>query len=84
FCTGDKMIRCHLSRMMGERKMKIVDVARETGLHRNTITLLYNETATRIDLETIDGLCELFNCKVGDLFEYSPSSNSSDKGHGEQ
>ena len=29
---------------MGERKMKIVDVARETGLPRNTITLLYNET----------------------------------------
>lgn len=67
------MIRCHLSRMMGERKMKIVDVARETGLHRNTITLLYNETATRVDLETIDGLCRLFRCNVGDLFEYSPS-----------
>ena len=67
------MIRCHLSRMMGERKMKIVDVARETGLHRNTVTHLYNETATRIDLETIDGLCSLFQCKVGDLFEYIPS-----------
>jgi len=56
--------------MMGERKMKIVDVARETGLHRNTVTLLYNETATRIDLETIDSLCKLFQCKVGDLFEH--------------
>lgn len=65
------MIRCNLSRMMGERKMKIVDVANETGLHRNTITLLYNETATRIDMETIDRLCNLFNCKVGDLFEYA-------------
>jgi len=74
------MVRCHLSRMMGERKMKIVNVAREAGLHRNTITLFHNETATRIDLETIDGLCKLFNCKVGDLFEYSPS----DSGHEEQ
>ena len=26
------MLRCHLSRLMGERKMKIVDVARATGL----------------------------------------------------
>ena len=50
------MIRCHLSRMMGERKLKIADVARETGLHRNTITLLYNETANRVDMETIDRL----------------------------
>ena len=33
------MIKCHLSRLMGERKLKIADVARETGLHRNTVTL---------------------------------------------
>jgi putative transcriptional regulator len=55
---------------MGERKLKVIDVARETGLHRNTITLLYNETATRIDLETINRLCVLFGCSVGELFEY--------------
>lgn len=64
------MIKCHLSRLMGERKMKIVDVARETGLHRNTVTLLYNETATRIDLESIDRLCKLFGCQVSELFEF--------------
>ena len=54
---------------MGERKLKIVDVARETGLNRNTVTLLYKETAQRIDLETIDKLCELFDCEVADLLE---------------
>lgn len=70
--TEEKMIRCHLSRMMGERKMKIVDVARETGLHRNSVTLLYDETASRVDLATIQQLCMLFNCSVGDLFEYVP------------
>lgn len=63
------MIRCHLARLMGERKMKIVDVARETGLNRNTVTLLYKETAQRIDLEAIDKLCELFGCEVSDLLE---------------
>ncbi len=66
------MIRCHLSRLMGERKMKVVDVARLTGLHRNTITLLYNETATRVDLEAISKLCDLFNVTVAELFEYEP------------
>lgn len=63
------MIRCHLARLMGEKKLKIVDVARETGLNRNTVTLLYKETAQRIDLEAIDKLCELFECEVGDLLE---------------
>lgn len=63
------MVRCHLARLMGEHKMKVVDVARETGLNRNTVTLLYKETAQRIELEAIDKLCELFNCEVGDLLE---------------
>ena len=63
------MIRCHLSRLMGEHKMKVIDVARETGLHRNTITLLYKETAARIELDAVEKLCRLFNCQVGDLFE---------------
>ena len=64
------MIKCHLSRMMGERKLKIADVARATGLHRNMVTLLYRETATRIDVEAIDKLCQYFRCTVGDLLEH--------------
>jgi len=65
-----EMIRCHLSRLMGEQKMNIADVARETDLHRNTITLLYKETGTRVDLDAIDQLCRLFDCQVGDLLEF--------------
>ena len=68
------MIKCHLSTLMGMHKMKIIDVARETGLHRNTVTALYDERAIRIDLNAIDKLCELFNCEVGEIFEYIPNS----------
>ncbi len=63
------MIRCHLARMMGEHKMRIADVARKTGLSRATITLLYKETAQKVDLESIEKLCLLFECQVGDLLE---------------
>lgn len=55
---------------MGEHKLKIADVARQTGLNRNTITLLYKETAQKVDLDAIDKLCQLFECEVGDLLEY--------------
>ncbi|WP_114968229.1 helix-turn-helix domain-containing protein [Rhodoferax ferrireducens] len=64
------MIKCHLSRLMGERKLKISDVARDTGLHRNTITLLYQETANRIDIDAMDILCKYFGVTVSDLFEF--------------
>lgn len=64
------LVRCHLSTLMGENKLKIVDVARATGLNRSTITSLYKEDATRIDMHTIDALCIYFNCDVGDIFEF--------------
>lgn len=63
------MIRCHLARMMGEHKMRIADVASKTGLSRATVTLLYKETAKRVDLDVVDKLCELFDCDIQDLFE---------------
>ena len=61
------MIECKLSEMMGKRKLKIADVARETGLPRSTVTALYKETAERVELSTVDALCDFFNCEVGDL-----------------
>ncbi|CAM3735985.1 helix-turn-helix transcriptional regulator [Polaromonas hydrogenivorans] len=64
-----ELIKCHLSRLMGERKLKISDLARDTGLHRNTITLLYQETATRVDLEAIEALCRYFQVGIADLLE---------------
>lgn len=66
------MIRCHLARLMGEHKMNIADVARETGLNRNTVTLLYKETAQRIELDALDKLCKLFQCEVSELLEFLP------------
>ena len=66
------MIRCHLSTLMGRDKFRITDVARLTGLNRSTVTALYREAATRVDLFAIDQLCRLFKCSVGDLIEYVP------------
>jgi putative transcriptional regulator len=45
--------------MMGEHKMRIADVARETGLSRVTVTLLYKETAQKVDLEAIEQMCSI-------------------------
>ena len=64
------MIKCHLSTLMGERKLRIADLAREIGVHRNTITLLYYERAKRVDFEVLDKLCKFFKCSVEDLLEF--------------
>jgi putative transcriptional regulator len=72
----DSVIKCHLSRLMGERKLKISDVARDTGLHRNTITLLYQETATRVDLDAVEALCRYFGVSVGEMLELIDSPDA--------
>ena len=71
------MIRCHLSSLMGRDKLNIADVSRLTGLNRSTVTALYRETATRVELPAIEQLCALFKCSVGELLEVV---RSNDKG----
>lgn len=41
------------------------------------MTLLYQESASRIELDAIEKLCALFQCNVGDLFEYVPDAEKS-------
>lgn len=70
------MVKCHLSTLMGMKKMNIADVASATGLHRNTVSAFYHEKAERIELAALDKLCILFECKVGDILEYRGVSRS--------
>lgn len=63
------MIRCHFARLLGERKLKISDVARDTGINRGTLTRLYYETSERIELEVLDQLCEYFQIDLPELLE---------------
>lgn len=75
------MIKCNLSRLLGERKLKISDVARDTHLNRGTLTRLYHETAERVELDVLNVLCEYLKCDLPDLLEYLPSNevpNSTD------
>jgi putative transcriptional regulator len=70
------VIRIHLSRLMGEHKEKIADVQRETGLARNTLSGLYQETTTRLDLATLSALCAHYECSIADLLEYVPDASA--------
>ena len=63
------MIVCNLPVLLAERRMKVADVARETGMSKTTLHKLYNGQSTRIDFETIDKLCLLLNVEVGELLK---------------
>lgn len=73
------MIRIHLSRLMGERKEKLSDLIRSTGLARNTVTGLYRETTARIDLDTLNAICQHYGCGVAELLEHVPDPKQDKK-----
>jgi putative transcriptional regulator len=52
-----------------ERKLKISDVTRYTGINRGTLTRLYHETAERVKLEVLDQLCTYFEIDLPELIE---------------
>ena len=48
------MVRVHLSRLMGEKRLKIADLVRDTGLSRTTLTRLFYEESERLDFDTLE------------------------------
>ncbi|HVG97369.1 MAG TPA: helix-turn-helix transcriptional regulator [Chloroflexota bacterium] len=65
-----------LSRLMGERRMSIKDVARGTGLSYSAVHDLYHDRTTRFDRETLDKLCGFLRVPVGELLEWQPEDRT--------
>ena len=67
-------VHCNLSTLMGRKRYSIQDVHILTGLSRSTVSSLYNDKATRIDFDTLEKLCRLFECSAAELFEVCVNS----------
>lgn len=66
---GVRDMKIKFSMLLGEKKLKVTEVARGTGLSNNTLYKLYEGNQKRIDLETIEKVCKFLKCSPSDLFE---------------
>lgn len=67
------MIKSNLHVLMGQHKIKsILQLSELTKISRASLTRLYNDSAKGVELDTLNTLCEHFNCSIGDLLEYVP------------
>lgn len=70
------MIRILFKKMLDEkafrerRRISISDVCNETGLSRPTVSRIANTPGYTTSTDTLDGLCEYFDCQPGDLLEW--------------
>lgn len=67
-------VRSMLSVRLGERRIKITELARQTSISRGTLTRLYHDEAERVDLDVLNRLCVALDCTVGDLLEFRPEA----------
>lgn len=68
-------MHCCLSTLMGKARFNIQEVHEKTGLSRTTIAQLYHDKATRVDYDTIEKLCRLFDCDISELFSLKDEVN---------
>ena len=72
------MIRFKLGEMIEKkqfaegRRVTINEIATSTGLNRMTLSKILNQKGYGTGTDTIDRLCEYFNCQVQDLMEHLP------------
>lgn len=51
------MVKIHLSRLLGEKRITQAELSRMTGIRPATIHELYTETAQRIKFDHIELIC---------------------------
>ena len=70
-------IRIHLGRLLGERKMKMAELSRLTGINKNALSELYYEKVKAIRFETLEKICRALGCNIQDLLEYQEEKKGS-------
>lgn len=62
-------MRCNLLVLLAERRKKISQLSKETGISRTTLTSLCYDKAKGVTFEVLDKLCNALNCSVGDILK---------------
>jgi putative transcriptional regulator len=61
------MISCRLSTILGEKRLKVSDVCRATGIARATVDRYYYDKVNSFDREVLYKLCNFLEVSPGNL-----------------
>ena len=64
------MIVINLDVMMAKRKIGLAELAGKVGITNANLSILKNNKAKAIRLETLDAICKALECQPGDILEY--------------
>ena len=58
------MIKCRLKVLLAEHDMTQKELAAKTGIRITTVSDMCNNKSKHIPLDTLDILCNFFNCEI--------------------
>lgn len=58
--------------MLAKRKMSVTELSERVGITMANISILKNQKAKAIRLDTLNKICEILQCQPGDVLEYVP------------
>ncbi|WP_423893546.1 helix-turn-helix domain-containing protein [Filifactor alocis] len=70
------MIKIHLSKILGEKRMTQKELAERTEIRPATIHEMYHELIDRVNLEHLSSICRVLNIQVEDILEYIPDKKN--------
>jgi putative transcriptional regulator len=65
-------IRVQLRDLLEKRGMAQTELQARSGLGYSTINALYHGKTERVEFATLEALCEVLECGVGQILEYVP------------
>ena len=71
------MISCHLSTILGAKRLKVSEVCRGTGIARATLDRYYYDKVKSFDREVLNKLCSFLKVKPSDLLVLEGQGNFS-------
>jgi putative transcriptional regulator len=60
-------IRCHLDELLANRGMTLTELSKRVGVSLVNLSVLKNDRAKAIRFSTLTAICEVLECRVGDL-----------------
>ena len=66
------MIIVNLDVMMAKRKISLNELSERVGITLANLSILKNNKAKAIRFSTLEAICEVLECEVGDILEYRP------------
>lgn len=68
----------NLDVMMAKRKKGLTELSKEVDITMANLSVLKNNKAKAIRLQTLDAICRALDCQPGDILAYEPDENSSE------